>query len=107
MLTKSWNRRPTSAQCRQLRADYHCICVCEGTPLEGESSDASFRLPDKCRIISQVLGADTLAISLSARGLGEVGYVAMGWGGLTMASAQVSTHKFDMQYLCFLYSLMS
>ena len=39
---------------------------------------------------AQVVDEDTLAISLSARGIGEVGYVAMGWGGLTMATAQVS-----------------
>jgi len=49
----------------------------------------------------QVVDETTLAISLSARGIGELGYVAMGWGGLTMASAEVRTAPSLGNYLLY------
>lgn len=37
----------------------------------------------------QMLGDNTLSISLKAKGIGEVGMLGIGWGGVKMYDAQV------------------
>lgn len=37
----------------------------------------------------QMVDSDTLAITLRAKDIGEMGMLAIGWGGTTMADAEV------------------
>eukprot|EP00904_Undaria_pinnatifida_P011027 jgi/Undpi1/7054/HiC_scaffold_21.g09528.m1 len=61
------------------------VCASDCEEAVGERDVA---LSDSFGISWEILDGDKLSISLRARGIGETGMLAIGWGGLTMTDAQ-------------------